>query len=54
MVYVGKTKGKRLLGRTRCREEDNITTDLQDVFFGAWTRLTWFRIGTVGGHLLMW
>jgi len=21
---------------------------------GGWTRLSWFRIGTGGGHLLMW
>jgi hypothetical protein len=33
MVLVGKPNGKRLLGRPRSREEDNIKTDFQDVFF---------------------
>jgi RNase P/RNase MRP subunit p29 len=33
MVLVGKPNGKRLLGRPRRREEDNIKTDLQDVFY---------------------
>jgi hypothetical protein len=30
-VLVRKPKGKRLLGRPRCRWEDNIKIDLQDV-----------------------
>jgi hypothetical protein len=30
-VLVGKPKGKRLLGRTRYRWEDNIKVDLQEV-----------------------
>jgi len=34
MVLVGKTEGKRPLGRTRPRWEDNINMDLQEV--GCW------------------
>jgi hypothetical protein len=30
-VLVGKPEGKRQLGRTRCRWEDNIKMDLQEV-----------------------
>jgi hypothetical protein len=30
-VLVGKPEGKRPLGRPRCRWEDNIKTDLQEV-----------------------
>jgi hypothetical protein len=30
-ILVGKPKGKRQLGRHRCRWEDNIKTDLQEV-----------------------
>jgi len=51
-VLVGKPKGKRPLGRPRRRWEDNIKTDLQEVGCGgAWTGLTWLRIGTGRGHL---
>jgi len=34
-VLVGKPKGKRPLGRPRCRWEDNIKMDLQEVR-GLW------------------
>jgi hypothetical protein len=49
---VGRPEGKRPLGRPRCRQEDNIKTDLRDVGWGtgwggeAWTGLILFRIGT--------
>jgi hypothetical protein len=33
-VPVGKPEGKRPLGRTKCRWEDNIKVDLQEV--GCW------------------
>jgi len=38
-VLVGKPEGKRALGRPRCRWEDNIKIDLQEVGLrrGAWT-----------------
>jgi len=34
-VLVGKPEGKRPLGRPRCRLEDNIKTDLQEVGGGC-------------------
>jgi hypothetical protein len=48
---VGKSEGKRPLRRHRCRWEDNIKMNLQEVGCGIWTGLSWFRIETVGGHL---
>jgi hypothetical protein len=50
-VLVGKPEGKRTLGRPRCRWEDNVKMDLQEVGCGAWTGLIWLRIGADGGHL---
>jgi len=50
-VLMGKSEGKRPLGRPRLRWEDNIKTDLQEVCLGAWTGSIWLRIGTGGGHL---
>jgi hypothetical protein len=35
-VLVGKPEGKRPLGRPRCRWEDNIKMDLQEVVGGSW------------------
>ena len=32
---MGKTEGKRPLGRPRCRWDDNIKTDLQEVGCGG-------------------
>jgi len=34
-VFVGKPEGKRPLGRTRHRREDNIKMDLQEVECGG-------------------
>ena len=34
-VFVGKPEGKRPLWRTRCRWEDNIKMDLQEVGCGG-------------------
>jgi hypothetical protein len=34
-VLVGKSEGKRPLGRPRCKWEDNIKMDLQDVRGGC-------------------
>ena len=34
-VLVGKPKGQRPLGRPRCRWEDNIKMDLQEVRMGC-------------------
>jgi len=52
-VLVGKPEGMKPLGRSRHRWEDNIKMDLQEVGCGVWTGLSWLRIGTGGGHLLM-
>jgi hypothetical protein len=40
-VLVGKPEGKRPPGRPRCRWEDNIMMDLQEVGCGSmdWTKL---------------
>jgi hypothetical protein len=35
----------------RRRWEDNIKMDLQEVGWGTWTGMIWFRIGTGGGPL---
>jgi hypothetical protein len=45
-VLMGKPEGNRLLGRPGHRWEDNIKMDLQEVGWGAWTRLIWLRRGT--------
>jgi len=50
-VLVGETEGKRTLGRPRCRWEDNMKMDLQEVVFRAWTGLIWLRTGTGCSHL---
>jgi hypothetical protein len=50
-ILVGRPEGRRPLGRPRCRWEDNIKMDLQEVEWGAWTGLIWIRIGTGGGLL---
>jgi hypothetical protein len=40
-VLVGKPEGKRPLGRHRCRWEDNITMDLQEV---EWKGMDWIDL----------
>jgi len=44
-VLVGKREGKRLLGRSRGRWEDNIRIDLQEVEYGGmnWIELAQYR-----------
>ena len=36
-VLVGKPEGNRQLGEPRCRREDNIKMEIQEVGCGAWT-----------------
>jgi hypothetical protein len=48
-VLVGKPEGKRPLGRPRCRWEENIKMDLQEVGCGDGSAL--LRIWTGDGHL---
>jgi len=40
-VLVGKPEGKRPLGRPRCRWEDNIKMDLQEV---GWRDMDWIDL----------
>jgi hypothetical protein len=47
-LLVGKSEGKRPLGRQRSRWVDNIRMDLGRVGWGMWTGLAWLSIGTVG------
>jgi hypothetical protein len=46
-LLVGKSEGKRPLGRPRCRWEDNIKMDLQEVggSCGDWMELAQDRDG---------
>jgi hypothetical protein len=53
MVLVGRTEGKKPLGRPTHGWEDNIKIVFQAVRWGAWTGLIWLRKGTGGGHLFM-
>jgi hypothetical protein len=50
-VLVAKPEGKRPLGRTRRRWEDNIKADFRKWDVGLLTGLSWLRIETSGGHL---
>jgi hypothetical protein len=50
---LGKSKGKRPLGRTRRRWEDNIKIDFQEVEWGPWTGLMVLRGRWGGGFLCM-
>ena len=50
-VQVGKTEGKRPMGRPRRRWEDNIKMDLQEVGGVVGTGWSWLRVGTGAGHL---
>jgi hypothetical protein len=50
-VSVGKSEGKRPLGRPRRRWEDNIKVDLQEVGWVPWTGFIWLRTGTGSGNL---
>jgi hypothetical protein len=50
-ILVGRPEGRRPLGRPMRRWENNIKIDLEEVGWGAWTGLSWLRIGTSGGLL---
>jgi hypothetical protein len=40
-ILVGKTEGKRPLGRLRCRWVDNIKTDLREI---GWDGMDWIEL----------
>ena len=50
-ILVGKPEGKRPHERPKCRWQDNIKMDIQEVDVGVWTGSSWLRIRTGGGHL---
>jgi hypothetical protein len=45
-VVVGKSEGKRHLGRPRLRWEDNFNIDVKHVGMKVWIGFIWLRIGT--------
>jgi len=50
-ILVGKPEGRRPVGSPRCRWEDNIKRDLQEVGGVSGNGWSWLRIGTGGEHL---
>jgi len=48
---VRKPEGKKPLGPTLRRWEDNIKVDFRRRVVGVWAGSSWFRIGTYGRHL---
>jgi hypothetical protein len=52
MVSVGKSEGKRPLGRLRRGWEDGIRMDHGEIMAGRmWSAFNWLTIGTSGGLL---
>jgi hypothetical protein len=49
-VLVGKSEGKRTLGRPRRRLEDGIRMDVREIGLGG-IGFDWLRTGTGGGLL---
>jgi len=47
---VGRPEGKRPLGRPRCRWEDDIRMDLQEMRLGTLSGFTWLRLRTGGNQ----
>jgi hypothetical protein len=50
-VLVGRSEGKRPLGRPRLRWEDNIKMDLREIGIDGANWIHWLRIGSSGGLL---
>jgi hypothetical protein len=50
-VLVGKSEGRKPLGKPRRKWEENIKMHLRTVGLGAWTGSIWLMIG-IGGRLL--
>jgi len=53
-LLVGRPEGKRPLGASRSRWEDNIKMNVQEVRWEAWVGLIWLRIGKGDGRLWKW
>ena len=53
VACMGDRRGayRVFVGRPRCRLQDNVKMDLQEVGWVKWTRLFWLRTGTGGGYL---
>jgi hypothetical protein len=51
--FGGKSLGKEIIHKTRCRQEYNIKMDLQEVGWGHGTASTWFRKGTGSLNVVM-
>jgi hypothetical protein len=50
-VLVGKSEGRRPLGRPRRRWEDGVRMDLREIGLGVWIVFDWLMTGTGGGLL---
>jgi hypothetical protein len=50
-VLVGKAEGKRQLGRSRRRWEDNIKLDLREIGIDGSSWIQRLMIGSIGGLL---
>jgi hypothetical protein len=48
-VLVGRTEGKRPLGKPRRRWEDNIKMDIREIEIDGGTGFSWLGIGSRGG-----
>ena len=48
-VLVGTPEGKKPFGKARCRWENYIKMDLQEVEWGTSIGFIWLTIGTSGG-----
>jgi hypothetical protein len=48
-ILLGKSEGKRSLGRPRRRWENNIKIDLRKIGFEVWIGFIWLRTGPVSG-----
>jgi hypothetical protein len=49
-LLVKRFKGKRPLGRSRRKWEENIKMNLQEIGVVMGTGWSWLRFGTGGGH----
>jgi hypothetical protein len=50
-ILIGKSEGKRPLGRPRHKWEVNINMYLWKIEFGVWIEFVWLRIWTGRGYL---